>query len=294
MRSLAQGVRGSHHLHDSLARNLAPAPPAACLAGFVPARGPAPREEVPIGPETTARRPLVSIVTTAWNHSHLLKNFIRTLGAVTPPEWAAKTELVVVDNASVDDTAPFLDDWRQTKGGIHFKQVIHADTNRGYAGGSNLGICAARGEFVLLVNNDVLFDSNVIEYCLRAYQGSPRAVLGRQLIWRRGPWNSLNGQAVRYLEGWCLFASAAIYRELGFWKDTTFAGVFDETFSPAFFEDIDLSLRASLKQIALRQVAIPIRHLGSRTTKTTPNFPYLRVVRENHQKFVAKWRHLHE
>jgi GT2 family glycosyltransferase len=236
--------------------------------------------------------PLVSVVTTGWNHSYLLKNFINSLEAVTPPEWAAQTELVVVNNASVDDTAPFLDEWRQTPTGMGFKHVIHTDTNLGYAGGNNLGVRAARGEYLFLVNNDVLFDSNPIEHCLRVYQENPRAILGRKLIRRRGPWNSLNGQVVCYLEGWCLFASASICRELGFWRESTFTGVFDETFSPAFFEDIDLSLRASLKQIALRQVAIPVRHLGSRTTKMTPSFPYMRVIKENHEKFVAKWRHL--
>jgi len=239
-----------------------------------------------------ANTPLVSVVTTGWNHSYLLKNFIDSLEAVTPPEWAAKTELVVVNNASVDDTAPFLDQWRRTQAGLGFKHVIHTDTNLGYAGGNNLGVRAARGEYLLLVNNDVLFDSNPIEHCLRVYRENPHAILGRRLIRRRGPWNSLHGQVVCYLEGWCLFASATICRELGFWRESTFTGIFDETFSPAFFEDIDLSLRASLKQIALRQVDLPVRHLGSRTTKMTPSFPYMRVIKENHEKFVAKWRHL--
>lgn len=241
--------------------------------------------------ETT---PLVSIVTIGWNHSHLLKNFLRSLEAVTPPEWAEKTELVVVNNASVDDTGAFLEEWRKTTTGVRFKHVIHSDTNLGYAGGNNLGVCAARGEYLLLVNNDVLFDANAIEYCLRRYRKNPRAILGRKLVRSRGPWNDLNGQVVCYLEGWCLFASAAIFRELGFWRDGTFTGVFDETFSPAFFEDVDLSLRASLKQIALRQAAIPVRHLGSRTVRMTPSFPYMRVIQENHEKFVAKWKHLQE
>jgi GT2 family glycosyltransferase len=238
--------------------------------------------------------PLVSIVTIGWNHSHLLKNFIRSLDAVTPPEWADRIELVVVNNASVDDTGSFLDQWRQTTAGARFKQVIHSDTNLGYAGGNNLGVCAARGEYLLVVNNDVLFDGNAIEYCLRRYEKEPRALLGRKMVRSRGPWNSLNGQVVCYLEGWCLFASTAIWRELGFWRDGAFAGVFDETFSPAFFEDVDLSLRASLKQIVLRQAAIPVRHLGSRTVRMTPSFPYMRVIKENHEKFEAKWRHLQE
>lgn len=236
--------------------------------------------------------PVVSVVTTGWNHSYLLKNFIGSLEAVLPPAWAEQTEVVVVNNASVDDTAQFLEEWRQSASGPGFKTIIHADTNLGYAGGNNLALRAAQGEYLLLVNNDVLFDSNPVEYCLRLFRDNPRSLLGRKLIRRRGPWNSLNGHVVTYLEGWCLFTSAAICRELGFWREGIFTGLFDETFSPAFFEDIDLCLRASLKEIALRQAPIPVKHLGSRTTKMTPSFPYMRVIRENHQKFVAKWGHV--
>ena len=53
--------------------------------------------------------PLVSVVTVGWNHSHLLKNCIGSLEAVTPLGWAERTELVVVNNGSVDDTAHFLE-----------------------------------------------------------------------------------------------------------------------------------------------------------------------------------------
>jgi GT2 family glycosyltransferase len=236
--------------------------------------------------------PRVSVVTTGWNHSYLLKDFIRSFERVVSRESASRAEMIVVNNASVDDTASFLDAWQDSARGARFKRVIHADFNLGFAGGNNLALMAARGEHILLLNNDVVFEADPIAYCFRHYARTPRAILGRKLVRRAGRWNRLNGHTVRYLEGWCLFASAAICREIGFWKEGAYLGLFDETFSPAFFEDVDLSLRARLRGIALRQVRVPVRHLGSRTTRMTPSFPYDRIIEENHRRFLAKWQHL--
>jgi GT2 family glycosyltransferase len=235
--------------------------------------------------------PRVSVVTVGWNHSHLLKQFLRSLEAHLPPRTAAATEVVVVDNASVDDTGAFLATWAAKPGPLD-RRVIRSETNDGYAGGNNRALREARGEHALLVNNDVVFRGDVVAACLSHYRGAPRAILGRKLISRAGPWNQLPGRVVRYLEGDCLFASAALWREIGVWRDGAFHGVFDESFAPAFFEDVDLGLRAVLAGVELRQVRLPLRHLGSRTTKATPHFPYMAVMRENHRKFLSKWAHL--
>lgn len=65
-------------------------------------------------------------------------------------------EVIVVDNASLHDEANKL----QTR---HPQiKVIRSDKNLGFAGGNNLGIKAAKGDYVFLVNNDTFFkDFNV-------------------------------------------------------------------------------------------------------------------------------------
>jgi GT2 family glycosyltransferase len=243
-----------------------------------------------IAQQPMAERPQVSVVTTAWNHSYLLKGFVESFERVTAPASAERNEIVVVDNGSVDDTARYLEGWRAAPGGARWKTVLTSDSNRGFAAGANLGLRTARGEHILIVNNDVLFDADPIAFCLKAYRRGPRAILGRKLIDRAGPWNTLDGRAVRYLEGWFLFASADVFREIGIWGDGAFLGVFDETFSPAFYEDIDLSLRAAAAGIDLREVRAPVRHLESRTTKMTDGFDYMDVIRENQRRFQEKWR----
>lgn len=60
-------------------------------------------------------------------------------------------EVIVVDNASKQDEATVIQQrFPQVK-------VIRSEKNLGFAGGNNLGIKAARGKYLFLVNNDTIF-----------------------------------------------------------------------------------------------------------------------------------------
>ena len=61
------------------------------------------------------------------------------------------TEVIVVDNGSKEDEASSL----QTKF-PHIK-VIRSNQNLGFAGGNNVGINAATGKYIFLINNDTIF-----------------------------------------------------------------------------------------------------------------------------------------
>jgi GT2 family glycosyltransferase len=239
-----------------------------------------------------SEQPSVSVVTVGWNHSRLTQAFLESLERALPPGRAAQVEAIVVDNGSQDDTPELLERWRAAATGPRFKQVLRSDDNRGFAAGGNRGLCAARGVYVLLANNDVVFEADPFEACLSAVRAQPRALFGPRLVRRAGTWNRLHGRGVRYLEGHCLFASASVWRELGLWVDGHYRGSFDEAFHPAFYEDVDLGLRARLQGVALRELKLPLRHLGSRTTRGTPGFDYLDVIRANQVRFEAKWAHL--
>ena len=59
-------------------------------------------------------------------------------------------EMIVVDNASKDDEAKAI---QEKYPHIH---TIRSDRNLGFAGGNNLGIQAARGKYLFLINNDTV------------------------------------------------------------------------------------------------------------------------------------------
>ena len=67
-----------------------------------------------------------------------------------------KMEVIVVDNASTNDEASEIE--RK----YPYVKLIRSNQNLGFAGGNNLGIKAADGKYIFLINNDTIFkDFNV-------------------------------------------------------------------------------------------------------------------------------------
>ena len=65
-------------------------------------------------------------------------------------------EIIVVDNASVNNEAKILED--------EFEGVlcVRSDVNLGFSGGNNLGVKYSTGELLLFMNNDIIIKSNFI------------------------------------------------------------------------------------------------------------------------------------
>ena len=77
-------------------------------------------------------------------------------------------EVIVVDNASKQDEASIISErFPQVK-------VIRSTKNLGFAGGNNLGIKAAKGEYILLINNDTYFKECNIEALIKRMESSKK------------------------------------------------------------------------------------------------------------------------
>jgi GT2 family glycosyltransferase/glycosyltransferase involved in cell wall biosynthesis len=103
-------------------------------------RAPVPRPPRPIEPPRHA-----SIVIPNWNGKELLEKFLPTVLEAC----SAEDEVIVVDNASSDGSAEFVE--------RSFPQVrlLRMERNLGFGGGSNAGIRAARHRIAVLLNNDM-------------------------------------------------------------------------------------------------------------------------------------------
>ena len=78
------------------------------------------------------------------------------------------TEVIVVDNASKEDEASIISErYPQVK-------VIRSDKNLGFAGGNNLGIKEAKGEYILLINNDTYFKDFNIDSLINRLESSDK------------------------------------------------------------------------------------------------------------------------
>ena len=77
-------------------------------------------------------------------------------------------EVIVVDNGSIENEASILHEQYPNI------KVIRSDQNLGFAGGNNLGIKAAKGKYLFLINNDTIFRKFNPETLIKRLEFSPK------------------------------------------------------------------------------------------------------------------------
>ena len=110
------------------------------------------------------------------------KDTIECVESITIDQYPAK-EIIIVDNGSNNDSKERLEEKFRNCDGIH---LVFSDENEGFARGNNLGIRYAKDilgcSFVLLVNNDTIFeDPLMITTLMEAYEPGV-GVLGPRII----------------------------------------------------------------------------------------------------------------
>ncbi len=80
------------------------------------------------------------------------------------------TELIVIDNASIDDTFDYLEQLQQ-EDFLNIK-VITNSANQGFAKSVNVGIDSAKGEHILVMHNDVQVSKNSVDLLKRGFNKS--------------------------------------------------------------------------------------------------------------------------
>ncbi|MET0391842.1 MAG: glycosyltransferase family 2 protein [Chitinophagaceae bacterium] len=106
----------------------------------------------------------VSIITVNYNQPQVTEALLASIAAFADP---AAIEVIVVDNGSTDDHTP---QWNTAYPGVTF---IRSAINLGFAGGNNLGIRAAQGQYVFLVNNDTEFTAGLVEKLVTTLDDHP-------------------------------------------------------------------------------------------------------------------------
>ena len=98
-------------------------------------------------------------------------------------DGAEDCEVLVVDNESTPSS-------REALGRLDRVTVVPLGTNRGFAGGMNAGISAARGDYIGLLNNDLVVDPGWLGAGLRALEGPSVGIVGGQQF----PWDGESAQ----------------------------------------------------------------------------------------------------
>ena len=128
----------------------------------------------------------VSIITINYNGFHDTCELIETI------PFNDSLEVIVVDNASQNQEVDIIS--RK----FPYIKVIKSDKNLGFAGGNNLGIKAALGRYLFLVNNDTVFkDFNIQALIHRAASSSKIGIVCPKI---RFAWNPQPIQFTGYTE----------------------------------------------------------------------------------------------
>jgi len=108
-------------------------------------------------------KPLVSIITINYNQSSVTMDLLRTIRGLSYPN----VEVIVVDNASPNDRPEIIKErYPEVK-------LIKSETNLGFAGGNNLGVMEAKGDYLLFINNDTEVPRHFIEPLLETLEYHP-------------------------------------------------------------------------------------------------------------------------
>src|SRR5262252_1660613 len=206
---------------------------------------------------------MVSVLIVTWNSAQFLEKCFASIDR----QHYRDLEVVVVDNASTDATADLLRS-REAKW-----RVIYNPQNVGFAAGQNQAIRAARGDWLLCLNPDVLLAEDFIVRLLQAVSLHAEAgvLCGKLLRWEpsavierthiidstgiyftanmrhldRGAEEIDNGQYDRLQWVFGATGAAAMFRRAFVEAVSVDGEFFDEDFF-AYREDADLAWRAQL------------------------------------------------
>ena len=103
--------------------------------------------------------PLVSIISLNYNQTEVTCEFLRSLHILEYNNY----EVLIVDNASDENPES------EFKVVYPNLQFIRSESNLGYAGGNNLGIRKARGEYLFIVNNDTEVTSLLLNVLVASF-----------------------------------------------------------------------------------------------------------------------------
>lgn len=194
---------------------------------------------------------LVSLIVVNWNGMAYLDECLES----AERQSYGHVELVAVDNGSSDGSCQWLRQRCRTRW-----KFIELDANRGFAGGANSGICASRGEFIALLNNDAVADSEWLSRLIPCMVDAEVGMVASKILFYdrrqvidkvghllypdglnrgRGCGDFDRGQFDQSREIFFPDGCAALYRR----SMLDDIGLFDEQFF-AYGDDADLGLRA--------------------------------------------------
>ncbi len=246
-----------------------------------------------------AAQPAASIIIVSYNNLALTK---LCLASVLRHTAELAYEVIVVDNASADATPEFL---RQLAARNASVRVLLQNENLGFARANNLALQQARGEVLVLLNNDAIVTPGWLPRLCWHLRDAAVGMVGpvtnhigneAQIRAPYQTWAELEEFSTQLalnhdrqvadipmLAMFCVALRRGVYEQLG--------GL-DEQYATGMFEDDDYALRVCQHGYRLLCAAdVFVHHFGQAAFgKLVRSGAYDRLFDANRRRFEAKWQ----
>lgn len=230
------------------------------------------------------------IIPTYKNADSLKKNLMHNL------QFLVNCEVIVVNDDPSESIKKLLSDIPDVK-------VIDNEKNLGFGPTVNRGVNAATGDYILLLNSDVLLYDDSYKKALRYFtdnlvfavsfaqkEESDNIVGKNKLFWLNGFLQHSKVEDLKFgVNGWAEGGSCIIHKK----KFDELKG-FDPIYSPFYWEDIDLSYRAWKKGYKIFfDPQIVVEHHHETTIKAFFNKNIIKTIAYRNQ-ILCIWKNIHD
>lgn len=234
----------------------------------------------------------VSVVIPNFNGRGIMeKNLPKLVTAWNNPKNSIK-EVIIVDDASWDESAAFL-----KKNYSQITLIVHKK-NRGFSATVNTGARASSGEFLLLLNTDVIPEENFLEKVFPDFKDPKVFAVSlheKGFSWAKGFFKDgyiqiePGEETDKVHSSFWVSGGSGVFRK-SMWNKL--GGMDEKLLSPFYWEDIDLCYRAAKRgwKNLWEPQGIVVHQYESTISKLSKS--YVQRVRERNQ-LLFHWKNLH-
>jgi len=233
----------------------------------------------------------ISVVVTNWNGIDLLQKNLETIIKHSPEA----DEIILADDDSEDNSISFAKKLQKKYSKL---KIISHKKNLGFGENSNFAVNQAKGDLIVMLNNDIIPHPKFITHSLKHFSdpkvfGVGFAELGHE-NWARFFWSEgylqhepgTNHINKTHISGWVSGGSSIIRKSL-FQK----LGGFDPIYKPFYGEDLDLGYRAWKSGYTLLWEPKSIVEHNHETTISSFLQHLLNYVKERN-RLLTTWRNI--
>jgi GT2 family glycosyltransferase/glycosyltransferase involved in cell wall biosynthesis len=244
--------------------------------------------------------PVISIVILAFNRWDLTAQCLASI--FDHNDYPGEFEVIVSDNGSTDETPVQLALWATKDDRLKW---VSNGANLGFSAGNNRGVAAARGEFLVILNNDTVVTRGWLLTMIRHFQRNPRLGLLGPVTNNIGNEARIEGINYSTLEDmpkaakiYTLAHMAEVYplRTAAFfcvmiphsvWHSV---GPLDENYGRGFFEDDDYCRRVEQAgwEVRCAEDVFVHHHLSATFNQVLPDEKRV-LFEKNKQYYESKW-----